>query len=528
MGLISKKYKTEEEHNKNSRVRKTMLNARVNLFFYCLTLILSFFSRKIFLESLGADFIGLTGSIGSLLGFLNLAELGIGSAIGYVLYKPIFEKDKLKINEIISVLGYLYRIVGVIILGAGILLSCFLPLIFKDVEFDFPIIYFAYFSFLFSSLIGYFINYRQTLLGADQRNYVVTAYFQTSNILKTVLQMILAYYYGSYFVWICIEFIFGIIHSVILNWKINQVYPWLKADIKNGGALRHKYPEVIKYTKQLFVHKIGEVAQSQVTVFLIYAFGSLHAVAYYGNYTIITSKLSGLISSLLGSTTASVGNLISEGDIERSHRVYWEMTAISFYLSGICAVSLYYLLPQFIVLWIGEEYLMSQTILCLIITSFCLSLIRSATSQFKYGFGLFADVWAPLAESSILVLVSVIAGKIWGLEGVLLGGIVSVVIIICGWQAYYLFSQGFKKTVLSYIYQFTLNIIALFGSILISSRLIIHFIYLGLDLTWWNWLMNAVIIISIHSIVSLCLMLLLLPGMRTLSKRFVNMIKMNY
>lgn len=119
-----------------SRVKKSLLNARVNLIFYFLTLILSFFSRKIFLDTLGADFVGLTGTLQNLLGFLNLAELGIGSAIGYVLYKPLFEHDEGKINEIISVFGYLYRWIGFIILGAGIVLACFLPLIFPNTEFE--------------------------------------------------------------------------------------------------------------------------------------------------------------------------------------------------------------------------------------------------------------------------------------------------------------------------------------------------------------------------------------------------------
>ena len=113
-----------------SRVKKTLLNARVNLIFYFLTLALSFFSRKIFLDTLGADFVGLTGTLQNLLGFLNLAELGVGSAIGYLLYKPLYDHDQNKINEIISVMGYLYRWIGLIILAAGILLSFFLPLIF--------------------------------------------------------------------------------------------------------------------------------------------------------------------------------------------------------------------------------------------------------------------------------------------------------------------------------------------------------------------------------------------------------------
>ncbi len=162
-----------------SRVKKSLLNARVNLIFYFLSLVVAFFSRKIFLDSLGADFIGLIGTLSNLLNFLNLAELGIGTAIGYVLYKPLFEHNENKINEIISVFGYIYRWIGSIILVAGCALACFLPLIFPDNVFDLHIIYFAFFSYLASSLIGYFINYKQTLLGADQKNYVVTAYFQT-------------------------------------------------------------------------------------------------------------------------------------------------------------------------------------------------------------------------------------------------------------------------------------------------------------------------------------------------------------
>ena len=115
-----------------SRLHKSYLNARVNVFFYLVTLFISFFSRKIFLEKLGADFVGLTSTMQNLLGFLNLAELGIGASIGYVLYKPIFDGNRDRIKEIVSVLAYLYRNVGLLILGAGLLLACFLPYIFAD------------------------------------------------------------------------------------------------------------------------------------------------------------------------------------------------------------------------------------------------------------------------------------------------------------------------------------------------------------------------------------------------------------
>ena len=353
-----------------------MLNARVNLIFYFLTLALSFFSRKIFLDTLGADFVGLTGTLQNLLGFLNLAELGIGSAIGYVLYKPLFDHDETKINEIISVFGYLYRWIGKIILIAGCILACFLPLIFPNTEFELGLIFFAYFSFLASSLIGYFANYKQTLLGADQKNYVVTAYFQTATIIKTIIQMALAYYTGNYYLWVIVELSFGIIYSFILNWKINQVYPWLRSEVSQGRILFKKYPEVMKYTKQLFVHKIGGFVQNQTIPFLIYAFVSLKIVAFYGNYTIITDKLSILLNSFLDSTSAGVGNLIAEGQKVKVQKVFWELLSIRFLMAGLFCFCVYKLLPSFVSLWLGNEYLLPSIVLVLVLINLFFSKMR--------------------------------------------------------------------------------------------------------------------------------------------------------
>lgn len=387
--------------SQESRVKKSLLNARVNLIFYFLALALSFFSRKIFLDTLRADFVGLTGTLQNLLSFLNLAELGISTAIGYVLYQPLYEHNKEKINEIISVFGYLYRRIGFIILGIGCLLACFLSLIFPNTEFDFGVIYFAYFSFLSSALIGYFANYKQTLLGADQKNYVVTAYFQTANIVKTITQMVSAYYTGNYYLWVIIELVFGVIYSIILNWKINQVYPWLKSEVTQGRMLLKQYPEVLRYTKQLFVHKIGGFMQSQTTPLLVYTFASLQTVAYYGNYTLVTEKLNALLNNLLGSTGAGVGNLIAEGNQAKILKVFWELMAIRFWIAGIFIFALYQLLPPFINLWLGSQYILSNTVLVLLLITFFIGITRGATDQFLYGYGLFNDIWAPIVESLI-------------------------------------------------------------------------------------------------------------------------------
>ena len=171
-------------------------------------------------------------------------------------------------------------------------------------------------------------------MGADQKNYVVTAYFQSAVLIKTLLQMGLVYYTGNYYLWISLELLLGITYSIILNWKVNQVYPWLKSEVKQGKLLFKKYPEVTRYTKQLFVHKLGGFVQFQTTPFLVYAFVSLKTVAYYGNYTLIIDKISIFISNLLGSTNAGVGNLIAEGDSKRIQQVFWELMGIRFLIAG--------------------------------------------------------------------------------------------------------------------------------------------------------------------------------------------------
>lgn len=503
-----------------SRVKKSFLNARVNLIFYFLTLILSFFSRKIFLDCLGADFLGLTGTIGNLLSVLNLAELGIGSAIGYVLYKPLFAQDKTSINEIISVFGYLYRKVGLFILIGGCILACFLPLIYPNTTFELTLIYFAYFSFLGSSLIGYFANYRQTLLGADQKNYVVAAIFQTMGLFKTLIQMYSAYRTGNYYLWIGIELTFGIAHSIILNYKIKQIYPWLESNVRNGKRLKEKYPDVMKYTKQLFIHKIGELVYFQVTPFLLYAFVSLQTVAYYGNYTLVTSRLKGLLGSFLGSTGAGVGNLIAEGDKQKIQDVYWELMSIYFFAVGIFIFSIYHLMPGFINLWLGEKYILSNKILILVLASFTLGTLRGTTDQFLFGFGLFADVLSPFVESFILICVAIIGGYLWGFEGVLLGNIISTLLVIYVWKPYYLFKKGFQKSVWIYWANCLKMLLLMFLSFYIASYITTFIPYqFNIIDNWLDWILYACIITSIVAIIYFTFMVVFTKGMRNFLQR---------
>ena len=432
------------------RVHKSVLNAEVNLLFYFLSLFLTFFSRKIFLDNLGAEFMGLTGTLNNILGYLNLSELGISACIGYFLFKPIQTGNRREIQDILSLLGYLYRWIGGIILGGAFIIRLFFPLIFSSANLSLPIIYFAFYSFLGSSLIGYFINYRQILLSADQKNYLVAIYYQSARLVKLALQIYLAYTYKNLYVWVAIEFLFAILGCIILNWKINKEYPWLKVDTRQGRQLLKQYPEIITTTKQVFIHKIKDFVLVKSDELFIFLFVSLKMVAFYGNYMIIISKLISLFSSITGSVGASVGNLVAEGNKPHMLRVFWEYTTIQHTIAATLAFSLYTLMEPFIAHWVGAEYIMDHRILILLVVYIYITNSRNSVDSFNYAHGLYADVWAAWAELIINVSVTIICGLLWGIIGILLGKITSLLAIVVLWKPYYLFTAGFKESVSLY------------------------------------------------------------------------------
>lgn len=489
------------------RVHKSLLNAKVNLIFYFLSLFFSFFSRKIFLDCLGADFIGLTGTLANILGYLNLAELGVGAAISFFLYKPLQSNNRDEINEIISVFGYLYRKIGQFIFIGGLLVSFFFPLIFSKTELELEIIYFSFFSFLGSSLIGYFINYRQILLTADQKNYLVAVYFQSANLVKIALQIFLAYTYRNLYVWVAVEFFFGIIGCIVLNWKINKEYPWLKSNVSNGKELLKKYPTILTNTKQVFIHKIKDFLLSKSDELFIFAFVSLKMVAYYGNYTMIIYKVSQLFTFVLDGVGAGVGNLVAEGDKKNMMKVFWELMAIRHFIAGFLFTSLYFLLEPFISLWLGPQYIMDRTILILLLIYIYMMQSRGVVDMFNHAHGLYADTWSAWVELVLNVGITLIAGYFYGIIGILLGKIVSVFLIVIFWKPYYLFTSGFKLPISIY-WKGTIRYYLIFGISFVFVDMLNGFFPFAADYDWLSLIGYACLLVICYLILNIILLYL--------------------
>ena len=426
------------------------MNIKVGMLFYILSIFLAFFSRKIFLDCLGAEFIGLTGMLKNIMSFLSVAELGIGTSIVYFLYKPLQEDNHDKINEVMSMLAYLYRCIGVIIGSLGIIVSIFFPWWFNYLTTGLPLVYFAFYSFLASSVAGYIFNYKQLLVSANQKKYLISAYFQTIGIVQSIAQILLAYYYRNLWLWVVVGLIFTIIGIIVFNYRIQQLYPWLRVNLREGRENLKKYPEVLKKTRQIFVQKMKDFILYKSDEILVGAFVSVVKVAFYGNYTMIINKFLYLVNILSDGLSAGVGNLLAEGNEKNIMKVYWEMTAVRFFILGLIIFPLLMFLQPFIRYWLGQQYQMDEVIVYLLIFNLFIRLQPASVYIFIGSSGLFSDVWTNWTELIINLSVTLLLAPTYGIIGILLGKITSFFFISFFWKPYYLFSQGFHKSVWVY------------------------------------------------------------------------------
>lgn len=509
--------------SENNRTTQSIKNARVSLFFSILVLILGFFSRRILIECLGAEVLGLNTTATNLLGFLNLAELGISTAISYTLYTPLYQKDYKTINEIVAVQGWLYGRIAYIILVGGAILMCFFPWIFSKMELP---LWYAYGSFgvlLVAAMLGYIINYQQIALSADQQEYKISYNVQGFRALKLLMQIVGIGYFGQgYVYWLAVEFGMSAITCFFLHRTIHKSFPWLRPDLLKGKMLSRKHTEIIMKTKQLFFHKFATYVLGQTSPLIIYAFLSLTVVAVYGNYMLLVVSVSMIVTSVSNAMNAGIGNLIAEGNKEKILSFFREYTVSRYWIASVICFCLFNLSHSFMVLWIGKDYLLDSISFTLLVVYAFISMTRTNDS-FLSAYGLFQDIYAPAVEAALNLGLSILLGYYYGLPGIIAGVLIGLLLVVCGWKPYFLYTRGFQVSIMGYLFLIT-KILCFIIISWILSRFLLEYINLSCN-DFISWVLISFKVFLLYGLVSLCCFQLLSKDFRTFTQRVCQIIK---
>lgn len=386
--------------------------------------ILTFISRTIFIYTLGTLYNGINGLYTNVLGMLALAELGVGQAVSFSLYKPLAENNVKKIQAIINFYRIAYRIIAAVVLVIGVGLAPFLKYIIKGADgVEHLVLY--YFIFLFNTVSSYLLVYKSTLVEADQKKYLIT---NINTIIKgciTISQIIVLLISRNFLCYLLIGMVVQFLGNVYINYYAGKMYPFLIGHNDEQLSKADKQTILTKI-RALMAHKIGEKAVNQTDNIIISAFINVSAVGLVANYTMLINLINTFVIAFFNGATAAIGNIIATESEDRSYVVSKRFDFIGYVLYGWASLCLFFLLPPFISLWIGSDKVIDSMTCFLLCFNFFFAGLRVPFANVKSAAGIYEqDKWVPLAQAAVNLGVSIVGAKYLGLIGVYLGTLAS-------------------------------------------------------------------------------------------------------
>lgn len=439
-----------------SRTDNSLKNLKTAVLFKLAAIVVNFIARKIFVVVLTKEYLGLDGTFANILTMLSLAELGVGTAITYSMYKPLAEGDRELILSLITLYRKFYTVIGITVGVLGAALTPFLQYIIRDIP-DIPHIRLIYLMFVLDSSISYFLVDKQSLISADQKQHIVTSYQYKTSMAVTAAQCAALLLTGDYILYLALKLCATFVCNALLARKADRLYPYLKQKTVQPlpAPIRQ---DISKNIRAMIAHKLGSVVVFGTDNVLIAYFVGAVSVGLYSNYLLITQSLKSAYSMIFRAMTASIGNLCAAEDTAHAQAVFWRVDLLTRWIYGFSAVCLVVLFNPFISLWLGADYLFSMPIVLLIVLSFYVTGMRQSVLTFREAMGLYwYDRHKPLFESAINLAVSILLAKPFGIVGIFIGTVVST-LSTCTWiEPYILFRHGFGAPVGKYFVRYALN-----------------------------------------------------------------------
>lgn len=460
-----------------SRIKKTEKNFIYAIIFQISKMVLVFINRIVFVRILGAEYLGINGLFSNILSVLSVADLGITTAMMYSLYKPLANDDKGEISKYINYYKKIYNIIALVIIIFGLLLMPFLKYIVNLPENN-DNVYLYYFVLLLNTTLTYLYVYKTTLLHADQKMYIISKYDTLFQFIMFFLQIIILIFMKSFLLYLICNLVCTLLGNYFKVRKTEQLYPYLKGN-KSLTIGKKEKKNIFRNVKSLFIYKIGDVIQTNTDNILISIFVGTITVGYYSNYSTIILIFTSFITLVFNAMKASLGNYVNCNDKNKQYEMFNLLETYNYWLVAFCSICFIELIPAFIKICFGQEYVMNDIILYCAVGIFYVQNIRQTIWMYREVTGLFNETkYFSLVTSSLNLILSIILGKNYGIIGILVATIISSMVYSWWKEPVLLFSKYFKKSSKTYFYNYISRFCLLF-LIFIVCNFINRFINIG-------------------------------------------------
>ncbi|MBO4897876.1 MAG: hypothetical protein J5590_06235 [Clostridia bacterium] len=409
------------------RAEATVKNSIWGLFQQFVFCILSLFSRRVMIDTIGVEGVGLNGLLTNVVAVLSLAEMGVGMAVIFHMYKPLATDDRETITRLMNFYRTVYILIAATIMALGLCLMPFLKYIVRDVSYTNGYVMWIYFLFLLQTSTSYLFAYKRSLLLADQKQYITTIFdliFKIVTVIGGIAILITTKSFAWYLIFLIVA---GLVNNIFIARKVNKMYPYILH--RHLKLPRENKLAIFKDIKNIFIGKMSATITNSTDNILISALVGTIVTGLYSNYTIILNTLSSVMNQFSYAMTGSIGNLLATESADYVERVLKRLVFIMFFMAAFCCVCLTCLIDPFITLAFGKDLLLQRYVVYICIGVFYFATIKLPVWTMMSASGLFkTDKYIAITGSTINLIVSFILGKMIGIAGILLGTICTYVI----------------------------------------------------------------------------------------------------
>lgn len=457
-------------------------------------MILPFLMRTAMIYFMGIQYLGLNGLFTSILQVLNLAELGVGSAMVFSMYKPIIEDDTKKICALMNLYRIYYRIIGLVIAITGIILTPFIPYLIKGSLPSELNIYVLYYLNLATTVMTYWLySYKNCLLTAHQREDVISKVGLFINSVQFIFQLLVVIVLKNYYIYLITALLSQINSNLITAYKVTKMFPKYKPvgklDISEKRTINGRI-------RDLFTSKIGSVIVNSSDSIVISAFLGLTVLAIYQNYYFILTSVIGVVTIVFNACMAGIGNSLIVENNRKNFQDFSTFTMIVAWISCICTSCFLCLFQPFMKIWVGEDLMLGFSAVIMFCIYYFIYEFNQLFNMYKDAAGIWhEDRFRPLITAFTNLTLNIIMVQFIGIYGVLLSTIISMLFVGIPWILHNLFTTIFERKYLK-IY---LKKIIVYIFVTIICCVLCHFTGLIFNIS------NAYLILIIRLIICLTL-----------------------
>lgn len=460
--------------------KKLKLNTITSLIYEVIAIISGFILPRIIMGEYGSSINGLVNSITQFISIISFLELGVGKVVQSSLYKPLAEHDHEQISRVMVSASNFFKRIAQILFFYIVGLVIFYPYI-SGQQFGWMYSATLIAAMSISSFAQYYFGIaNRLLLTADQKGYIQYSIQALTLVLNTIACVVLIKLgFGIHIVKLTTSLIF-LLRPLYLYWYVRKHY---KIDYRIEYVI-----EPIKQKWNGLAQHIAYVVLNNTDTIVLTIWGTFSDVSIYSAYHLVVYGVKTLFTSMMNGIEAYLGTLWAKQDNKQLQKTFdwteWVVHSAVVFAFGCMG----FLIVPFIQVYtngITDANYIQPLFSALIVVAHASHCLRLPYNLMIFAAGHYKQTQNNYIIATIMnIIISVVTVKLWGLVGVAIGTLVSMLYQTI-WMAFYNAKNLVKRPFRIFMKQVIIDIVT------VGIYTLIPFEHLLENVSYISWLMLA-------------------------------------